>query len=422
MVSAKNEGGLKSYGLIYKEIQVPYSLNDVSFHIIKKGITIPQAYDANKIARTIRGENDAENAIFSRTANFPFGVPYRVGEACAVKSNFSRYVKGYQTVFLDVDKSVPQSIITDFLDAMTMLEYKGDLWVPNYISRVSGLIADVKKSEIRPSFTDLQSLSYKYRDALFVVKLYSPEVVDQKKKTFDKDVLVIDFRIVTNLDGAQYANLCSSVSYTSGLRIQSHDQYKYNYVFIMPLVEGMSTWIAHGKDKPDVYLRSGYHMTNLLAFYSTVPPQDDAWSYDLLDAEQVLAYCSASALMTILRCTYKFSGQPPNYFLVRYGFKPLPISVKGMSKIGSNVLLTMKLDVGVFDQMSTEELRGLFDSANTDQRSDLIDQHPELMHRILAVSGGSVEKKDKEPADNGGGSSSTVVAPTSTVVYEAMYT
>jgi len=228
------------------------------------------------------------------------------------------------------------------------------------------------------------------------VILYPFERIEILRREFTATDLVIDFKVISNVEG-QYSTKCASVNYLGMQRAAFHSSYKYSFVFIIPLVDGMNDWIfsqGKGKDKA-AYLRSGYQITNLRAFYSNYEPdlKLDKWSYNLLDASEVSTYCSAAALVTILRCVYKFTGRTPNYYLDFYKFKTLPIVVKGMAKIGANVLLTMKLQPGVFQDMDLDELRAVFDTATTEQRTEILILCPEVLERMAVEKEGSAENE-----------------------------
>jgi hypothetical protein len=391
MIATRVEKGLLVHTVKYKSIEPPLYFNEKEFNIEKNNISIPQAYDANKIARSVRGENDSEKAIFSRIANFPFTVPYRVGEACAMRANYLRYFHGCQRVFVDADKTVAQTVVSDFLDALVMSDYSGEVFVPHHASRIIGMVAHQPDESVKSGFVDLQHLDYRYRNSPMKIVLYSYEKTEILRKQFDDSTLVIDFKVIVHPEG-KYNDMCSNVNYLGSQRAIFHNSYRYRYVFELPLVDGMKEWIygLHTKDPDEaVQLRSGYQMTNLHAFYSNFKCDDkaDGWSYNLLDAKEVLSYCSAASLLTILRCVYKFTGVRPNTYLKYYKFRTLPIFVKGMAKIGSNVLLTMKLQPGQFEAVDIDELRAIFDTADTSQKIEIVSANPEVFSKMSGGTG-----------------------------------
>jgi hypothetical protein len=403
MITTTKSKGVNVHSVKYKPVELPLFLNEQQFGIEKQSITIPQAYDANKIARSVRGENDSEKAVFSRTANYPFTVPYRVGEACTVKADYQRYYSLFDQLFIDADKTVPQTVISDLLDALTMSEYKGQVLLPVHASRIIGMVAHHGSNNIKSGFVDMSQLDYRYRSSTMQITLYPFEKVEYFRKSFKDDTLVIDLKVIAYTEG-QYNNTCTNVNYLANQRMLFHDTYLYKYVFVLPLVDGIEEWARTGKLKQkknalvqEFEIRSGYQMTNLHAFYSNFQRNVklDSWSYDLTDAKEVTTYCSAAALMTILRCIYKFTGVRPNRYLEFYKFKTLPISVKGMAKIGANILLTMKLAPGQFEDVSIDELRAIFDTADVDQRIEIVSANPSFFRRLQANPDDIVVTKGK---------------------------
>jgi len=397
MIDVIKDQGRTMYGLIYQSPEIPLSFQDLSFDVTQKNISISQAYDANRVARTVRGENDSENAVFSRIANVPFTVPYRVGEACSMKANYSRYYTGATKIFIDADKTVAQVVIADLLDALAMDDYDGEVYIPSYASKIVGVYADLKETDTPKSYAEMQRLNYKYRHSPMKLLLYVPEYTQAFRESFDASVLVIDLKVIANTEG-RYSTVCGAVNHLGSIRKKFHDAFNYNYVFQIPFVDGMSDWIYDSKGETEYFLRSSYQMTNLMCYFSSIlPDKKDAWSYNLLDHKEIAMYCSAASLMTILRCIYKFTGKRPNSYLKHFGFRELPVMVRGMAKIGSNVLLTLKLEAGKFEDMDLEEVRMLFDTSDESTRSIIASTHPDLLQKAFPAPSSSTPSTFSAP-------------------------
>jgi len=398
LVMERKEKGAK-FSINFVGVRLPSTIKRNPIDIKSRETTLGVAFDANVIARTIRGENDREVAVNSRIANLPFQVTYAMGEDVRAQGNYARYWKDFTDVLIKTTQRGGVRATVEILNAMVMDGYTGKVAVNMTLQNIAGMkvtvVDGVKTSVIN------------YREGEFNVEFYNSDqlVADY----FGEGTLVIDLdNIISNT--SKFIDMSSDYERDVPLRIKLLDTYGCKWVFPVKMYPGIDKVLLINEDgvvRRKNHVRSGVQVSNLEVLVSNffVPPitsikyvnaakfpvvegntfirpvSRDSVRRLTLDEEETgdgrwyeirpinfiqdldLGHISdrnmwnmCVVLFNIARCTHNITGRSPNNLLMTKGLPPVRNTMSGLARIGSLIRSQEVIDTLEYNDLDMDDL------------------------------------------------------------------
>jgi len=169
--------------LDYPELTLPRNLNNQVMNVFKHSVSLAQAQTALHLSRSFRGKDKGVKGAFSRGAYLPFLVDPSMAEVVYLSTNLSRFLDKSKDIILNPGLGKGVGMVTQFLEALEVLDYGGSVMTNNSPS-------------LMPYLKHIMDRRYKFSEAKFEVILVSNVInfcVNKKAEGILKSPIIYDF-------------------------------------------------------------------------------------------------------------------------------------------------------------------------------------------------------------------------------------
>jgi len=379
------------FAIVSPSVRFPTNLLGQTVNLEGKKATLEQAYYSLVLSRGFRGVNRKEKGANNRTAYFACNVDPELAETSYFATNIERFVRDYDTIVFITEAAKSTGLLFEFLNAITILDFKGMVLMADNNSLRSILTPVATNNEE-------QSAMYKYGRAEFYVHLASDPALYCVKNSIRKgrpgmyypsgNVIILDMRTDKEIE-YQKGNM---VKFEQELNRRMDERYLEWTSWVWPVVgraKLSSKMVTYPYDNCTILTGVELHNMVMWIAYNFKFGDKSPWWYNVTGDHGVIdEICAASIMCNIMRCMRSIYRVSPYYALKQFKYRVPSLRKRGLGKL--NVSFIHFHDTQLTEAMAMGPLAvlKLFQESEVSMRASML-RSPEVRQII------STEMRDK---------------------------
>jgi len=363
------------FAIVSPSVRLPTTLLGQTVDLSIKKATLEQAYYSLVLSRGFRGVNRKEKGANNRTAYFACNVDPELAETSYFATNIERYIKEFDTIVFITEAAKSTGLLFEFLNALTILDFKGMVLMADNNSLRSALTPIASNHEE-------QSAMYKYGRGEFYVNLASDPALYCVKNSIRKgrpgmyypqgNVIILDMRTDKEIE-YQKGNM---VKFEQELIRRMDDRYLEWTTWIWPVVgraKLSSKMVSYPYD--GCTISTGVELHNMVMWiaYNFKFADKSPWWYNVTgDHGLVDEICAASIMCNIMRCMRSIYRVSPYYALKKFDYKIPLLRKRGLGKLNVSFIHFHDTQLSEAMAMGPLAVLKLFQESESSMRANML--------------------------------------------------